>query len=275
MIEVKDRIPTYPGRVRMTPVEGQPNTYDMVRADEPIEAGTPINKALFDNITSAIDDAVQAIDNKIFEMTQRVEIGNLANGAPFGLYENGVLVPYYKVRNDYSGSGRVLVLRADLTHITAIYNQNTQYYSENSIDPWLNGEFLERFDAATRNVLAGVSVEVIAPQGLQNLYRTVFLLSLEEYSVYGVAQTLGQGNGMFTTNKNRVATYNGSPVAYHTRDTYIGYGKSGFIDAEGGGWLLDKLTTAGIRPAFTLPATFEVVAGVPSTANTMATAEVI
>ena len=33
MIEVIDRIPTYPGRVKMTPVAGQENTYDMVRAD--------------------------------------------------------------------------------------------------------------------------------------------------------------------------------------------------------------------------------------------------
>ena len=52
MIEVKDRVPTYPGRVKLIPVSGQPDTYDMVRADEPIEPGTPINKALFDSITS-------------------------------------------------------------------------------------------------------------------------------------------------------------------------------------------------------------------------------
>ena len=49
MIEVKDRIPTYPGRVKMTPVAGQANTYDMVRADEPLEPGTPINKVLLDS----------------------------------------------------------------------------------------------------------------------------------------------------------------------------------------------------------------------------------
>lgn len=52
MIEVKDRVPTYPGRVKLIPVQGQADTYDMVRADEPIEPGTPINKALFDSITS-------------------------------------------------------------------------------------------------------------------------------------------------------------------------------------------------------------------------------
>ena len=42
---MKDRIPTYPGRVKLTPVAGQANVYDMVRADEPVEAGTPLNKA--------------------------------------------------------------------------------------------------------------------------------------------------------------------------------------------------------------------------------------
>lgn len=45
---VVDRIPTHPGRVTLTPVSGQTNTYDMVRADLPLEEGTPINKALFD-----------------------------------------------------------------------------------------------------------------------------------------------------------------------------------------------------------------------------------
>ena len=48
-IPVIDRVPTYPGRVKLTPVSGQTNVYDMVRSDSPVEAGTPINKALFDN----------------------------------------------------------------------------------------------------------------------------------------------------------------------------------------------------------------------------------
>lgn len=45
VLRMKDRIPTYPGRVKLIPVAGQPNVYDMVRADAPSEAGTPINKA--------------------------------------------------------------------------------------------------------------------------------------------------------------------------------------------------------------------------------------
>ena len=42
---MQDRIPTFPGRVTLTPVSGQTNTYDMARADEPTQEGTPLNKA--------------------------------------------------------------------------------------------------------------------------------------------------------------------------------------------------------------------------------------
>lgn len=48
-INVTDRVPTYPGRVIMTPVNGQANTYDMVRADAPVQEGTPVGKNLFDH----------------------------------------------------------------------------------------------------------------------------------------------------------------------------------------------------------------------------------
>ena len=56
--EVLDRIPTYPGRVKLTPVSGQTNTYDLVRADQPIQEGTPINKALFDRKADTLGEDV-------------------------------------------------------------------------------------------------------------------------------------------------------------------------------------------------------------------------
>lgn len=52
---MQDRVPLYPGRVKMTPVAGQANTYDMVRADDPTQAGTPLNKA------SLLKDATAAL----------------------------------------------------------------------------------------------------------------------------------------------------------------------------------------------------------------------
>lgn len=41
---MKDRISLHPGRVRLVPVPGQEHTYDLVRADEPTQEGTALNK---------------------------------------------------------------------------------------------------------------------------------------------------------------------------------------------------------------------------------------
>lgn len=40
---MKDRTPKFPGRVKLKPVAGQTDTYDMTRADEPDDTGTPFN----------------------------------------------------------------------------------------------------------------------------------------------------------------------------------------------------------------------------------------
>lgn len=50
-IDFKDRVPNHPGRITLIPVEGQPNNFDMIRADDPLVEGTPINKALLQSIT--------------------------------------------------------------------------------------------------------------------------------------------------------------------------------------------------------------------------------
>ena len=52
---MKDRVPLYPGRVRLTPVSGQKNTYDMVRADAPTQEGDPLSKkTLLKDATAAL-----------------------------------------------------------------------------------------------------------------------------------------------------------------------------------------------------------------------------
>lgn len=42
---MQDRVSLYPGRVKLTPVAGQDNAFDMVRADEPTQEGTKLSKA--------------------------------------------------------------------------------------------------------------------------------------------------------------------------------------------------------------------------------------
>lgn len=77
---MKDRIPTYPGRVKLVPVAGQANVYDMVRADEPVEAGTPLNKAtlLTDQTATKLGlDLETATPDKAFEMLANKMIDKL------------------------------------------------------------------------------------------------------------------------------------------------------------------------------------------------------
>ena len=50
---MKNRESLYPGRVKLTPVDAANGIYDLVRADEPQEEGTPLNKKLLDFAVSA------------------------------------------------------------------------------------------------------------------------------------------------------------------------------------------------------------------------------
>ena len=85
-IPVEDRVSTYPGRVKLTPVAGATNMYDMERADAPIVEGTPMNKALFDSKADAMETNVT-----VYVSTS----GNDANGdgsvdAPFATVQKAV-----------------------------------------------------------------------------------------------------------------------------------------------------------------------------------------
>lgn len=130
---VVDRVPTYPGRVRLTPISGQTNVYDMVRADSPIEEGTPINKALFDQKAYTLtEDATVYVSTSGSDVT-----GTGAAVAPFrtvqkalnelpkclgghhaqidiadGTYEEAVTIDsFYGGRLTLGVSGRTVVLR--------------------------------------------------------------------------------------------------------------------------------------------------------------------
>ena len=72
---MQDRISTYPGRVKLTPVEGGETLFDMERADIPIQEGTPLTKAaLLADSTAAqlglgpsatVNDALRALAQQL------------------------------------------------------------------------------------------------------------------------------------------------------------------------------------------------------------------
>lgn len=70
---MKDRVPLYPGRVMLTPVSGQESTYDMVRADEPTQEGTPLSKATFlkDSTASLFGLGSDAVPDDAFAALSR------------------------------------------------------------------------------------------------------------------------------------------------------------------------------------------------------------
>lgn len=58
---MQDRVSLYPGRVKLEPVAGQANLYDLTRADQPTQEGTPLNKAnLLSDATAAAIKALLA-----------------------------------------------------------------------------------------------------------------------------------------------------------------------------------------------------------------------
>lgn len=91
---MQDRIPLYPGRVRLIPVNGQANTFDMVRADEPTEAGTPLNKAcLFSDEAAMKYPSGTDTPNRAFEVLgeERPQIGDTLTTLRANLGSNWLL----------------------------------------------------------------------------------------------------------------------------------------------------------------------------------------
>ena len=109
---MKDRVPSFPGRVKLTPVSGQANTYDMVRADSPTQEGTPLNKdTLLKDTTAAslgltgdptVDEALNRLSGSRFhvgdmKVTARTDLDDswlLCNGESVDVDYYPSLKPY-------------------------------------------------------------------------------------------------------------------------------------------------------------------------------------
>lgn len=101
---MQDRVPTYPGRVTMTPVAGQANTYDMARADQPTQEGTPLNKdSLLKDATAALFQlGTDAVPNDVLSVLSKA---TLWDGADLKT-PNGEVVSRLKFGNSsYYGNG--------------------------------------------------------------------------------------------------------------------------------------------------------------------------
>lgn len=144
---MKDRVSRFKGRVKLTPVSGQENIYDMTRADQPTEEGTPLSS-----------ETLCSFD------TESLYLYNLSNATP----------------NDIFQKIHQLLLRCGISS-----NTNTAIYvSSNGSDSSGNGTFNSPYKTINNAIsslpknLNGVDYEIIISAG-------TYSESVEIESFYG------------------------------------------------------------------------------------------
>lgn len=217
----------------------------------------------------------QHIDDILYAISQRVALNDLPEGAEFALYENGTLVPFIKINADYKGTGRTLVLRKSSYMSTPLQEGSFGYYDGCYVDVLLNEAYIDTLDDATRAVLTNVDIDVVTFSGVSTIPRKIFLLSKTEYNFAG-APIEGTVQSYFNASGRRVANFDGMAYEHWTRTVMYSSEVVHYVTNTGvlgSGHPVEF--TAGVRPAFTLPGTFNVVVSVPSAAYILADAEVI
>nr|DAW56287.1 MAG TPA: hypothetical protein [Caudoviricetes sp.] len=146
-----DRVPLYPGRVKMTPVSGQANIYDMERADQPTQAGTPLNKTtLLKDSTAALygltdatpDDVFQKLGDSAFSvgdirLTNRQSIGAnwaLCNGDTYDAEEYPAYLAIQTAFNDLENGITALPSACTTSYVSKVLEDGAVVYREGSSD---------------------------------------------------------------------------------------------------------------------------------------------
>ena len=292
---MQDREPTYPGRVTLTPVFGLANTYDMERADRPLQQGTPLNKAsllkdataaLFGKTNAAVPDDILKLLSKSTTMQTvgkytKTTIGTLAVGKTITLNVNGAAKEFVVVHQgkpsslyDDSCNGTWLLMK-DIYENRVWQSGNINKYENSDIHAYLNSTFLNLFGSNIKDAVKQVKIPYrknggpggTDQSGANGLPTKIFLLS-----GYEVGWTTSDNSDLpvdgakldyFTAssggNSKRIANFNGSASSWWLRSPYI-KDTSNVWTVYPNGSLDVRGASApnGIRPALILPSTFAV-----------------
>lgn len=291
---MKDRIPLYPGRVKLNPVSGQANTFDLTRADQPTQEGTPLNKAsllkdataaLFGKTTAAVPDDILSLLSKstlaqIEEKYTKTTIGTLAVGKTITLNVSGSPKEFIVVHQgkpsamyDDSCDGSWLLMK-DIYENRAWDSSNSNSYKASTIHSYLNGTFLGLLDSNTQEAVKQVKIPYVngtggsaVASGANGLPAKIFLLS-----GYEVGWTTSDNSDLpvdgakldyFTAssggNSKRIANFNGSASRWWLRSPYIKDTNNVWTVYPNGSLDVRGASAPnGIRPALILPSTFVV-----------------
>lgn len=279
---MEDRVSLYPGRVKLEPVAGQTNVYDLTRADEPTQEGTPLSKAsLLKDATAALyglgtdavpDEVLGALSKSIIgraaaQDQNRVDVrlGAQALGSVVYLHEGSDMVPFYVAAHNYeptlNGEGRTLLVRKDCYDKRAWNATASNVYDGSSIDSWLNGDYKVLFSSEFQAAMGTTTFKTAQGGGdasVKTLSRSVFLLSVSEMGESGAHFPLdGTALDADVINLLKIAGIGGTSCIWWTRSPYTDYTRDDIVhDFDTGGAANAHAVTQndkGSRPAFTLP----------------------
>ena len=292
---MQDRVPLYPGRVTLTPVSGQANTFDLTRADQPTQEGTPINKAsllkdataaLFGKTNAAVPDDILSLLSKsmmahVTEKYTKTTIGTLAVGKTITLNVSGkaeelIVVHQGKPSSLYDDScNGTWLLMKDIYENRAFDSGNFNKYESSEINTYLNGTFLNLFDGSIKDTIKQVKIPYrknggsggTDQSGANGLSTKVFLLSGYEVgwttSDNSYLPVDGAKLDYFTAssggNSKRIANFNGSASYWFLRSPYTPRTNIVWGVGYDGVHNTDApINSKGIRPALILPSTFAI-----------------
>ena len=189
---MKDRVSLYPGRIRLNPVEGQDNVYDLVRADEPIEEGTPLNKV---NILK--DSTIQKYINANLNVPDDV-FNYIGNYAEYWWRRTSLGTTKYREKQTLSTSSD------SSKTLTGNY-----YYDSVNVD--------EDTGAVTVNG-AGTIIDMTTKSELVSALKNKYLVV--ESTIIHIESTVNNGVG-FSINKQGVASVIAEYYSVVTAESYL------------------------------------------------------
>ena len=292
---MQDREPTYPGRVTLTPVYGLANTYDMERADQPLQEGTPLNKAsllkdataaLFGKTNAAVPDDILSLLSKsvLAKVSAKytkhvVTYAEKAVGSTVTLNVGGKPCEFIVVQQgkpssmyDDSCSGTWLLMK-DIYENRQWHSSDVNKYETSAVDTWLNNDFVGLFDDSVQSIIKQVKIPYrqnggsgTDRSGANGLSCKVFLLSGPEVGLADASYMPNDGAKLDYFNANtgadskRIAYLNGSAAYWWLRSPYAGETKEvWFVNSNGTYGYFNASRSYGIRPCIIMPSDGEYV----------------
>lgn len=221
MIEVVDRVPTYPNRVKITKSNGTSEYVTWERADEPTVQGTPINKALFDSIAADV-----GLTKHTTIYVSRAGSDSLGDGTSSNPYAT-IGFALSKLPRNLNG------FNATLNIATGTYNENLVFSGFNGGNVMLTGSEGGSITIGSLTVENGASVHVNIPLGVSGTagtagivvqqarllcFENVFVTAAQRIGVYVARNGFAMFDTLGVSNTTAIAVHatSGSTVYINT-----------------------------------------------------------